>query len=43
MYENIIVIHNVLKKNYIVKFLISSIFKKISKNNFKKEIKKKRS
>jgi len=34
MYENIIAIHNVLKKNYIVKFLTSSIFKKISKDNF---------
>jgi hypothetical protein len=35
MYENIIAIHNILKKkNYIVKFLTSSIFKKISKDNF---------
>jgi hypothetical protein len=35
MYENIIAIHNVLKeKNYIVKFSTSSIFKKISKDNF---------
>jgi hypothetical protein len=48
MYENTIAIHNVLKeKNYIVKFSTSSIFKKISKDNFetkiffKKEIKKK--
>ena len=41
MYENIIAIHNVLKKkNYIVKFSTSSIFKKISKDNFEK-IKKK--
>jgi hypothetical protein len=36
MYENIIAIHNVFfKKSYIVKFSTSSIFKKISKNNFK--------
>jgi hypothetical protein len=36
MYENIIAIHNILKKkNYIVKFSTSSIFKKISKDNFK--------
>jgi len=42
MYENIIAIHNVLKKkNYIVKFSTSSIFKKISKDNFEK-IKEKR-
>jgi hypothetical protein len=35
MYENIITIHNVLKeKNYIIKFSTSSIFKKISKDNF---------
>jgi len=35
MYENIIAIRNVLKKkNYIVKFSTSSIFKKISKDNF---------
>jgi len=34
MYENIIAIHNVLKKHYIIKFSTSSIFKKISKNNF---------
>jgi hypothetical protein len=34
MYEIIIAIHNVLKKNYIVKFSTSSIFKKISKDNF---------
>jgi hypothetical protein len=50
MYENIIAIHNVLKeKNYIVKFSTSSIFKKISKDNFetkflkKKQKKKKKS
>jgi hypothetical protein len=30
------------KKNYIVKFSISSIFKKISKDNFEKKFKKKR-
>ena len=44
MYENIIAIHNILKKkNYIVKFLTSSIFKKISKDNFEtKKIKKKK-
>jgi hypothetical protein len=49
MYENIIAIHNVLKKkNYIVKFSTSSIFKEISKDNFetkklkKKETKKRR-
>jgi hypothetical protein len=42
MYENIIAIHNILKKkNYMVKFSISSIFKKISKDNFEKKIKKK--
>ena len=42
MYENIIAIHNVLKKkNYIVKFSTSSIFKKISKDNFEKKRKKK--
>ena len=42
MYENIIAIHNVLKKkNYIIKFSTSSIFKKISKDNFEKKIKKK--
>ena len=41
MYENIIAIHNVLKKkNYIVKFSTSSIFKKISKDNLKKNLKK---
>jgi len=34
MYENIIAIHNVSKKNYIVKFSTNSIFKKISKDNF---------
>jgi hypothetical protein len=39
MYENIIAIHNVFFfKNYIVKFSISSIFKKISKDNFEKKI-----
>jgi hypothetical protein len=39
MYENIIAIHNVLKKkNYIVKFSTSSIFKKISKDNFETKI-----
>jgi len=44
MYENIIVIHNVFfLKNYIVKFSTSSIFKKISKDNFEtKKIFKKR-
>jgi hypothetical protein len=44
MYKNIIAIHNVLKKkNYIVKFSTSSIFKKISKDNFKtKNFKKKK-
>jgi mannitol-specific phosphotransferase system IIBC component len=43
MYENIIVIHNVFfKKNYIVKFSTSSIFKKISKDNFEKKIKKRK-
>jgi hypothetical protein len=43
MYENIIAIHNVLKKkNYIVKFSTSSIFKKISKDNFEKIIKKRK-
>ena len=43
MYENIIAIHNVfLKKNYIVKFSTSSIFKKINKDNFEKKILKKR-
>ena len=42
MYENIIAIHNVFFfLNYIVKFSISSIFKKISKDNFEKKIKKK--
>jgi hypothetical protein len=44
MYENIIALHSVLKKkNYIVKFSTSSIFKKISKDNFEtKKLKKKR-
>ena len=42
MYENIIAIHNVLKKkNYIVKFSITLIFKKkISKDNFEKKKRK---
>jgi hypothetical protein len=43
MYENIIAIHNILKKkNYIVKFLTSSIFKKISKDNFETNFYKKK-
>jgi hypothetical protein len=44
MYENIIALHSVLKKkNYIVKFSTSSIFKKISKDNFEtKKLKKKK-
>ena len=44
MYENIIAIHNVfLKKNYIVKFSTSSIFKKINKDIFEtKKFKKRR-
>jgi len=43
MYENIIAIHNILKKkNYMVKFSTSSIFKKISKDNFEKKLKKKK-
>jgi len=43
MYENIIALHSVLKKkNYIVKFSTSSIFKKISKDKFeRKKLKKK--
>jgi hypothetical protein len=40
MYGNIVAVHNVLKKNYIAKFLISSIFKKIGKDNFEKKLKK---
>ena len=42
MYGNIVAIHNVLKKNYMAKFSTSSIFKKISKYNFEKKIKKKK-
>jgi len=38
MYENIIAIHNVLKKYYLVKFSTSSIFKKINKDNFETKI-----
>jgi hypothetical protein len=38
MYENIIAIHNFFLKNYIVKFSTSSIFKKISKDNFEIKI-----
>ena len=34
--------YNILKKNYIIKFLISLIFKKIGKVNFKKETKTKK-
>jgi len=43
MYENIIAIYNVSKKkNYIIKFSTTLIFKKISKDNFeKKNFKKK--
>ena len=41
MYGNIVAIHNVLKKNYMAKFSTSSIFKKISKYNFEKKLKKK--
>jgi hypothetical protein len=33
--------YNILKKNYIIKFLISLIFKKIGKVNFKKNKNKK--
>jgi hypothetical protein len=40
MYENIVAIHNVFLKNYIAKFSISSLFKKIGKNNFEKKLKK---
>jgi hypothetical protein len=40
MYGNIVAIHNVLKKNYMAKFSTSSIFKKNSKYNFEKKIKK---
>jgi len=40
MYGNIVAIHNVLKKNYIAKLSISTLFKKISKDNFEKKIKK---
>ena len=40
MYENIVAIHNVFLKNYIAKFSISSLFKKIGKDNFKKKLKK---
>jgi hypothetical protein len=40
MYGNIVAIHNVLKKNYITKFSISSLFKKIGKDNFEKKLKK---
>ena len=43
MYGNIVAIHNIFLKNYIAKFSTSSIFKKISKYNFEKKIKKKRS
>jgi hypothetical protein len=40
MYENIVAIHNVFLKNYIAKFSISSLFKKIGKKNFEKKFKK---
>ena len=41
MQGNIVAIHNVLKKNCIAKFSTSSIFKKIGKDNLKKQKKKK--
>ena len=43
MQGNIVAIHNVLKKNCIAKFSTSSIFKKIGKDNLKKNKKKKKS
>jgi hypothetical protein len=42
IWENTATIHSVLKKNnYKAKFLISSILKKINRDNFRKKITKK--
>jgi hypothetical protein len=41
IWKNTATIHSVLKKNnYTVKFLISSILKKINRDNFRKKITK---
>ena len=42
MQENIVMIHNVFKKNYITKFSTSSILKKIDNDNFFNKYKNKK-